>query len=175
MIILSSSHKRGFNPFIPAIFSGEGKSMRLIEWNHYKKLSPVFLLINTVFICLLLHSWMHAGEPLANRIYALMGPAVLVYVLCRLRFGRKTIEVRIDKGISRSVAPYQVWLDYISLGAVFFLVGTINAERADNQAMYLIAMGMKIFYSLYAFLPFLNYAVFRLDRKHGGGSGAGIL
>ena len=165
MIILSTPEGSGINSFVPSIFSSLGKKLPVQE--SYRRRVPFFLLVNVIIGLLLFYLWQCKADSDSDRAYSFINPIILLYIVLRMKFGKHiiTITVRQDN-CNRRVAPVTVWLDYISLGVMFFLMGTVSAERnADNEILLGVFEGIRVFFFIYALLPFMNYAAYRLGRK----------
>jgi len=61
-----------------------------------------------------------------------------------------------------TVAPSIVWLDYISIGAMFVFVGNLGMLRAEPYSfMKFVFIFIEGFFAFYSFVPLLNYLKYR--------------
>jgi hypothetical protein len=161
MILLSARSGSGINPFFPLFVTEKYRNISVLEWNQYRRLLPLFILANS--ICALAFA-LFAANPVEPGIHAantIANVAVFAYIFARLRFGRRTIIVDTRPGLDKRVAPFVVWLDYISLGAMFFLLASVGAMRTESDFMRMFFSAMKLFFLVYSFLPLLNYMKYR--------------
>ena len=161
MILLCANRVSGVNPFFPLFVNEKSRTIAVIEWDQYRRLLPIFVIVNSFLTIALVviqggssGSVFDIGTSLANVL-------VFLYVVLRLKFGRRMITIQGQSGLIAAVAPIAVWLDYFSLGTMFFLLFSADYDRTDSGFMRTVFIGLEIFFSIYAFLPVLNYLKYR--------------
>ncbi|MFZ6676212.1 hypothetical protein [Undibacterium sp. Xuan67W] len=161
MLLLSSQNEVGINSFFPLIVSKKYRKISAIEWSHYRRFLPLYVIANSIISTILLFLIQNSANSNFDSIYTVISALELIYVFCRLNFGRKMIELDSRTNLTVCVAPYIVWLDYISTGAMFILTAKIGLLSTESDIMAAIFHVMKIFFLAYSFLPLLNYLKYR--------------
>ena len=162
MILLSDDKDVGINLFYPAFLKfRNGREIPVVDWSQYRELVPTFVacnfLISALLICTKYFSETEYFEGLGN----LTGVLLLSYIVFRMKFAHRIKKLKVSAETVQLVAPKIVWLEYTSMGIMFFLVGYFGALKSDTDVlMKPIFVFMQCFYSIYAVLPFLNHFFF---------------
>lgn len=161
MILLSSEKQVGINPFFPIFVTKRYKKIPAVEWKQYQKLLPFFIMVNSFFSSAFayLHHINSADYP--ELVYSVLNACVLFYIFIRLRYGKRMVIIETGEKMKTIVAPMVVWLDYISIGSMFFLLASVGLDRTDSSLMYFIFTIMRVFFLIYYFLPILNYIKYK--------------
>ncbi|MES2297195.1 MAG: hypothetical protein V4582_09135 [Pseudomonadota bacterium] len=159
MIILSTPGGSGINALFPILVTDKHRSIPVVEWQHYRRCLPFFLLANSAIA--IGFSVLMQSPDSAESMYAAMNFLLLAYVCLRLKFGRRLITIDTAPPLQKTVAPFTVWLDYVSMGAMFVMMATSGLRRTDSEFMVVFFICMKYFYIAYSLLPALNYLKFR--------------
>jgi hypothetical protein len=161
MILLSSNNQVGINPFFPIFITERYKKISAVDWKHYQKLLPFFVIINSFFSASFAYLYQIQFPNPPEVLYSVLNLCVLLYVVIRLKYGKRMIVIETGEKMKTTVAPMVVWLDYISIGSMFFLLASVGLSRTDSTLMYILFTIMRVFFLAYSFLPILNYIKYK--------------
>lgn len=161
MILLSTDKGIGINPFFPILIKDKKQNILVIDWNHYKRLLPLFVVINSSIALVLLYLGSNQNAEFFDTYYPDVCYAQLAYAFLRLKFGRRLITLNTKYGVSTSIAPSIVWLDYISVGAMFVITAKIGLARTESDFLRVLYFFLLLFFITYSLLPIANYYWYR--------------
>ncbi|MFZ6873807.1 hypothetical protein ACO0LF_17265 [Undibacterium sp. Di27W] len=167
MLLLSGKHGSGINILYPLIGEKWKSEIRVIEWQRYRRLLPFYIGLNFILSTAYGAALFGNIEETENlQEFLAYAPFFqIAYLFWRTRFGRKIIVLSPVKELTKQLAPFAVWLDYISISVMLILITAIAFPSKMDGVTSVLYMAIQLFFALFAILPLLNYLSFKKTEK----------
>jgi hypothetical protein len=165
MIILTSEAGTGIATFFPWLQSTRRGHVLATEWLQYAHWLPTFIGANVLVFLLVVGGTVADGDDFGTTWRAAGYLAQAIYLLVRVRFLRKVVRIPFSSPVAARVAPWPVWVEYFTFGAMFVGCGWSNYIGAgDSVAWKAVTLLLSTFFAVYALLPGLNFLAYREMR-----------
>lgn len=161
MLLITTKDISGINPFFPIFFTKKLQKISVMEWDCYRRFLPFYVIFNNIITGIFIFLLSEQNAHLFDLIYPVANGLVFLYIIFRLNFGRQIKFIEANSNTTITKAPYIVWLDYMSIGAMFVFTASVGIKFTESQFMYYVFSTVKIFFLGYSFLPLLNYLIYR--------------
>jgi hypothetical protein len=161
MLIISAQAGSGINALFPLFISNRERTISAVEWKRYRKLAPVFLVVNVAYCLLLAGLLIVQDSDQRDSYFSITVPVLFVYTFCRVKLLQKRIKLQVSKSMKKDVAPPIVWAEYFSFGLALVLVQSVSLSLDSDPGMQMFLIALQVFFALYAMLPVLNYLGYR--------------
>ncbi|MFZ6775419.1 hypothetical protein ACO0LD_01180 [Undibacterium sp. Ji83W] len=160
LLLLSGKNGSGINILYPLIGKKWRSEIRVIEWNQYRSLLPIFITANLLF-CTIYSVTLFTEVENSQQLLSYAPFLQVIYLFLRTRFGRKLIDLSPVNELNKKVAPPAVWLDYMSASSMLILVTSIGIQSTTDGLIKILLFVVQLIFVLFGALPFLNYFSFK--------------
>jgi hypothetical protein len=165
MIILTSESGTGIATFFPWLQSTRRGHVLATEWIQYAHWLPTFIGTNVLVFLLVVGGAMAAGDTFGLNLRSAGYLVQAIYLLVRVRYMRKVVRIAFSAPVVARVAPWPVWVEFFTFGAMFVACGWSNYVGAgDSVGWKAVALLLSTFFAVYALLPGLNFLAYREMR-----------
>lgn len=165
MLLISNEDGCGINALFPAVLGDSVGTIPVTQWDSYRKVVRLFVLLNLSFCLGFLALLTHPDAGKAQRFYEMALPVYFAYAFVNVKLCRKRVNISVRKGLNKTVAPVIVWLDYFLFGLSGVLLQSVSMKLDPDPLLRWLLIPLQIGFSFYALLPIFNYLTFLQERR----------